>query len=126
MTVPEAAEAGHVRLEKDGAIGWIIMDHPPRHNALTAAMWRSLPALIGEAEADNAVRVIVLRGAGSKAFSAGADISEFDTAREGGAASEYDALNQAAFDALSGAGKPVIAMISGLLPRRRPGAGAVL
>ncbi len=113
MIALEAPEAGQVRLEKDGAIGWIIMDQPARHNALTATMWRSLPALIGKAEADGAVRVIVLRGAGGKAFCAGADISEFDTVREGGAASEYDALNQAAFDAVAGSGKPVIAMIQG-------------
>ena len=113
MTATQTDEAGHVRLEKDGAIGWIIMDHAAKHNALTAGMWRSLPALVGEAEADAAVRVIVLRGAGDKAFSAGADISEFDTAREGDAASGYAASNQAAFDALSGAGKPVIAMIQG-------------
>lgn len=113
MTAMETGETGRIRLEKDGAIGWIIIDQPARHNALTAAMWRSLPALVGEAGADGAVRVIVLRGAGGKAFSAGADISEFDTAREGGAARDYDALNQAAFDALAGAGKPLIAMIQG-------------
>jgi enoyl-CoA hydratase len=84
MTALEAPEAGHVGLERDGAIGWIIMDHPARHNALTTTMWRSLPALIGGAEADSAVRVIVLRGAGDKVFSAGAGISKFDTVREGG------------------------------------------
>ena len=113
MTAIDTGDIGHIRLEKDGAIGWIIIDQPARHNALTAAMWRSLPALVGEAEADSGIRVIVLRGAGGKAFSAGADISEFDTAREGEAARAYDALNQDAFDALSGASKPVIAMIQG-------------
>jgi enoyl-CoA hydratase/carnithine racemase len=113
MTTMETGETGRIGLERDGAIGWITIDHPARHNALTAAMWRSLPALVGQAEADDAIRVIVLRGAGDKAFSAGADISEFDTARDGGAASGYDALNHAAFDAVAGAGKPVIAMIQG-------------
>ena len=113
MTAMESGEIGQVRLEKDGPVGWIILDHPTRHNALTAAMWRDLPVLIAEAEADDAIRVILLRGAGDKAFSAGADISEFDTVREGDAALEYNALNQAAFDAVSDAGKPVIAMIQG-------------
>lgn len=107
------AKPGRVRLERDGAIGWLVIDNPSRHNALSSAMWASLPGLLGETEADAAIRVIVLRGAGGKAFSAGADISEFDTARQGEAARDYDDLNHAAFDALRGAGKPVIAMIEG-------------
>ena len=55
----------------------------------------------------------MLRGAGTRAFSAGADISEFDSARAGDAAAAYDALNDAAFRALSGCTKPTIAMIHG-------------
>jgi enoyl-CoA hydratase/carnithine racemase len=76
-------------------------------------MWGAIPRLITEAEADPAVRVIVLKGAGGKAFSAGADISEFDSARTGDAAKIYDALNHAAFEALLGANKPTLAMIEG-------------
>jgi enoyl-CoA hydratase len=113
MTAMPTRQNGRIRLERDAAIGWVVIDQPARHNALTAAMWESLPAIVAQAEADDAIRVLVLRGAGDKAFSAGADISEFDAAREGGAARGYDALNQAAFDALAGAGKPVIAMIEG-------------
>ena len=59
------------------------------------------------------LRVIVLRGAGAKAFSAGADISEFETARSGDAVDAYDRLNHEAFAALLGAEKPIIAMIHG-------------
>ena len=113
MAGKESNQTGSIRRETDGAIGWVVIDRPARHNALTAAMWAGLPARIGEAEANDAIRVIVLRGAGDKAFSAGADIAEFDTAREGKAARDYDALNQAAFDAISAARKPVIAMIGG-------------
>lgn len=113
MNATDSAETGTVRLEKDGALAWIVIDQPAKLNALTAAMWDSLPAIVAEADGDASIRVIILRGAGRKAFSAGADISEFDTAREGGAARAYDALNHAAFDALSGAAKPVIAMIEG-------------
>jgi enoyl-CoA hydratase/carnithine racemase len=82
-------------------------------NALTAAMWKALPDLVAEAERQSAIRVIVLRGAGVRAFSAGADISEFDSARAGDSAAEYDALNDAAFLALSHCTKPTIAMIHG-------------
>jgi enoyl-CoA hydratase/carnithine racemase len=102
-----------LRLERSGPIAFIIADNPARMNALTAAMWRALPGLLAEAEADPQVRVIVLRGAGERAFSAGADISEFESVRSGDKASEYDALNDAAFTALSRCQKPTIAMIHG-------------
>lgn len=102
-----------LRYTRDGAIAWIVADNPARMNALTAAMWKALPAAIAEAVADPNVRCIVLRGAGDKAFSAGADISEFESARTGDAAKVYDALNDAAFNALIGCPKPTIAMIHG-------------
>ena len=76
-------KAPELRLEREGGIAFLILDNPARLNALTSAMWGAIPRLITEAEADPAVRVIVLKGAGGKAFSAGADISEFDSARSG-------------------------------------------
>ena len=102
-----------LRYKKDGAIAWIIADNPARMNALTAAMWQALPDAVSKAVSDPEVRVIVLRGAGEKAFSAGADISEFENSRTGDAAKTYDALNDAAFNALIGCPKPTIAMIHG-------------
>ncbi|MBA2124806.1 enoyl-CoA hydratase [Hyphomicrobium methylovorum] len=102
-----------LRTFKDGAIAWITIANPARMNALTSAMWESIPAQIKAAVADPDVRVIVLRGEGDKAFSAGADISEFESARTGDGARSYDALNDAAFNALIGCPKPTIAMIQG-------------
>jgi enoyl-CoA hydratase/carnithine racemase len=102
-----------LRMELEGSLAYLIIDNPARLNALTAAMWAALPQRLADAEADANVRVIVLKGAGGKAFSAGADISEFDTARTGNAAHAYDALNHAAFEALLGTTKPTIAMIEG-------------
>lgn len=102
-----------LRYAKDGAIAWIMADNPSRMNALTGAMWGALPAAIGQAVGDKEVRVVVLRGAGDKAFSAGADISEFESGRTGDAAKVYDALNDAAFNALINCPKPTIAMIHG-------------
>ncbi len=107
------AETPELRLERDGDIGFVIASNPARMNAFTAGMWKSVPEVIAAAVADPAIRVIVLRGAGTRAFSAGADISEFDSARAGDAAAAYDALNDAAFRALSGCPKPTIAMIHG-------------
>ncbi len=100
-------------LSVEAGIAWIVADNAARMNAWTSSMWASLPGLIAAAEADGAARVIVLRGAGDRAFSAGADISEFDDKRSGDAAGAYDELNHAAFAALTGAGKPTIAMIHG-------------
>jgi enoyl-CoA hydratase/carnithine racemase len=107
------AETPELRLERDGDIGFVVASNPSRMNAFTAGMWKAVPEVIAAAVADPAIRVIVLRGAGTRAFSAGADISEFDSARAGDAAAEYDALNDAAFRALSGCTKPTIAMIHG-------------
>jgi enoyl-CoA hydratase/carnithine racemase len=109
-TPPSAAA---LRLEKDGDIAFLIADNPARMNALTAAMWKALPDRMAEAERNPAVRVIVLRGAGERAFSAGADISEFESARAGDRAADYDALNDAAFRALSNCAKPTLSMIHG-------------
>jgi len=102
-----------LHLQKDGAIAWIVADNPARMNALTSAMWQAFPAHLKTANDDPDVRVIVLRGGGTKAFSAGADISEFESARTGEAAKTYDALNDAAFTALLSCPKPTIAMIHG-------------
>ena len=102
----------HLAIDAVG-IATITIENPARMNALTAAMWGALPHLMAQAQADPHVRVIVLRGAGSRAFSAGADISEFETQRAGEAVHTYDRLNHAAFDALTTCTKPTIAMIHG-------------
>ncbi|MGD9830399.1 MAG: enoyl-CoA hydratase [Hyphomicrobiaceae bacterium] len=104
---------GCLRTEDEGAVRWIVIDNPTRMNAFTADMWRALPRLIRAAEADAAVRVVVLRGEGERAFSAGADISEFETNRAGAQVREYDELNHEAFEVLAASAKPTIAMIRG-------------
>lgn len=108
-----APATGRVRIETDGAIRWIIFDNPARLNAMNTAMWAAVPEYVAAAAADPDVRVIILTGAGEKAFSAGADISEFETARTGDAAKVYDELNHRAFEALLASPKPTIAMVQG-------------
>ena len=107
------AAAPNLTYRKDGSIAWITIDNSARMNAMTAAMWQALPGLVTRAGLDEEVRVIVVRGAGDKAFCAGADISEFESARTAENAASYDALNEAAFQALTRCPKPVIAMIHG-------------
>jgi len=105
--------APQLRASTHGAVRHIVIDNEPRLNAFTRDMWATVPVRIAEAEADPAVRVIVIMGAGTRAFSAGADISEFATNRTGEAARAYDAINHAAYVALMGATKPTMAMVRG-------------
>lgn len=113
MTDTPAAAAPDLRLEIEGAIAWIVASNPERMNAYTAGMWAKIPEHVRAADLDPTVRVIVLRGEGLRAFSAGADISEFESARTGASAADYDRLNHEAFAALLSATKPIIAMIHG-------------
>ena len=98
---------------KNGAIGWVIFNNPDRHNATSYEMWQSLPMVLEAYVKDPEVRVIVFRGAGEKAFSAGADISQFKEKRSGAAATEYNAAADAASQALRQCAKPTLAMIRG-------------
>jgi enoyl-CoA hydratase/carnithine racemase len=104
---------GCVRVERDGAIGWLIFDQIERRNAINTAMWAAIPAAVGELDGDPDVRVIVMRGAGDVAFVSGADISEFGEVRNAGRAAAYAALNGRAFASLAGVAKPLVAMIHG-------------
>lgn len=105
--------SGTIRIERRGALGYLIVDHAERRNALNAHMWRQIPELAAELDHDASVRVIVMRGAGEEAFVSGADISEFSKLRSGAAAAQYDAENVQAFAALHALQKPLIAMIHG-------------
>jgi len=100
--------------EKDGGIGRIIFNNPARHNAVSLEMWQALAAIIDDFNRDDAIRVIVLSGAGGKAFVSGADISEFKEKRNSAeAAAEYSRISEAGRVALAETPKPTIAMIRG-------------
>ena len=98
----------------DGAIGTLTFNNPERRNAVSLDMWRAAADAFTALAADREVRVIVLTGAGGKAFVSGADISKFENER---ATSDDVATYNAAVDAFSqlllDAGKPSIAMIRG-------------
>lgn len=100
--------------EKDGAIGWITFNNPARRNAVSMAMWEALGDIVGNYAADDAIRVIVLKGAGDKAFVSGADISEFEEKRSSPKTTKaYHEVSGKANEALRHVGKPTIAMIRG-------------
>lgn len=109
----EGPARGRVRVEREGQIGWVVFDHPARRNAISAEMWAAIPRAAEELDADDAVRVVILRGAGEQAFVSGADISEFKENRSGEKAADYDVDNARAFGAFARIRKPVIAMIHG-------------
>lgn len=100
--------------EKDGTIGWVIFDHPERLNAVTQDMWVSLGKILTDYEHDNDIRVVVLKGAGNKAFVSGADISKFASQRRNAAeVAESNRITGAARQKLAAFPKPTIAMING-------------
>ena len=68
-----------LRVERAGAVATLWIDRQPKMNTLTVAMRNEFPGIFQALEADDAVRVVVIRGAGGKAFSAGGDVSEFLT-----------------------------------------------
>jgi len=99
---------------KEGAVGWITFNNPARLNAVSMSMWESLPPALEVFERDPEVRLVVVRGAGEKAFISGADISEFKEKRSSEEASiAYAAAGDAAHRALQEFSKPTIAMIRG-------------
>jgi enoyl-CoA hydratase/carnithine racemase len=101
-------------LTRDGAVATLTINRPDRLNALTYAMFSALPAVLAQAAAAEGIRALVVRGAGDRAFSAGADISEFATTRttkqQAGA---YDDAVLAAEEALATFPVPTIAAIGG-------------
>ena len=100
--------------EKDGAIGWITFNNPARHNAVSLPMWQGLFDAVTAFAEDPEVRVIVLRGAGGKAFVSGADISEFEEKRSNAEnIAAYNEVSHRATAALQEVNKPTIAMIRG-------------
>src|SRR5438876_11183745 len=86
---------------KEGAIGWTVFDNPARLNAVSMAMCGALLDVARAFSADPELRLVIVRGAGERAFSAGADISEFEAKRATAAAiAEYDGLAEEASRAL--------------------------
>ncbi len=99
---------------KEGAIGWITFNNPARHNAVSMAMWEALQAIVEDYAQDDAIRVVVVKGAGEKAFVSGADISEFEEKRSSPETTKvYNETAQRASRALKDINKPTIAMIRG-------------
>ena len=98
----------------DDGIGWMTFNQPEKHNALSLEMSNAIADILETFEHDDNVRVVVMEGAGGKAFVSGADISEFDEHRASARQdSSYVEASQRGKEALRTFPKPLIAMICG-------------
>ncbi len=103
-----------VIVARDGAIATITLNKPERLNALDKGMWRALGEIFRDLDRDESLRCVVLRGAGDRAFAAGADIAEFATERANvEQAREYDRVVHPVLEAIASCRHPVVAMIRG-------------
>ena len=99
---------------REGAVGHMVFNNPERHNAVSMEMWAAAEAILSDFNSDDDIRVIVLSGAGGKAFVSGADISKFEDERAGAeAVKQYNATTARAYENLYDSPKPTIAMIRG-------------
>jgi enoyl-CoA hydratase len=98
---------------RDG-VGVITFNQPEKRNAMSVEMWDGLTGILEQWEGDSGVRVVVLTGAGDKAFVSGADISQFEKSRSNADAQrEYEKLTSAGRAKLAAFPKAVIARIQG-------------
>lgn len=106
------AASGSVRVEREDAIAIVTVDRPKVMNALNRATLVDIRQAMLDLQSDEAVRALVVTGAGDRAFVAGADINELavQSPAEG---REYARAGQEVFDLIEGLGKPVVAAING-------------
>ncbi len=99
---------------KEGHVGYVIFNNPERRNAVSLEMWEATARILDDFGKDNGVRVVVLTGAGDKAFVSGADISRFESERANEeAVARYNQTVERANAAIYDYAKPTIAMIRG-------------
>jgi len=99
---------------KADGVGTLTFNNPERRNAVSQEMWQLMPGYVADLAADDAIRVVILRGAGDRAFVAGADISQFKERRRNMAdEEEYRRISGRGQGSLATLGKPLLAMIHG-------------
>jgi len=110
-----AVQPGKILSRKEDGVGWVIFSNVTKHNAVSLDMWKSVPPLLEQYEADPEVRVIVITGDGEKSFISGADISQFDKVRDNAEAQAvYAQAVDRGYEAPVLCAKPVVAKIRGI------------
>jgi len=101
-------------VEHDDGIATVVLNKPDTHNAISLGMYRRIPEIFAELDADADVKVVVVRGAGTRSFASGADISEFEEVRgNSNSAKAYNEQVAGAEHAIERFTKPTIAMVHG-------------
>src|SRR5882724_3942324 len=101
-------------LNTSDGVSTLTLNNPAKHNAMNLAMWQALPDLLQRVAVDRATRVLLLTGAGERAFCSGNDVSEFNQVRSTQAQIEhYNELQRVVCKRLAALSKPTIAMIDG-------------
>jgi enoyl-CoA hydratase/carnithine racemase len=77
-----------ILVERDVSIATVVLNKPGSHNAISLSMYQRIPDVFEALDADPTVKVVVVRGAGTRSFASGADISEFEEVRGNGAAAK--------------------------------------
>lgn len=109
-----AFAGGKMLAARDDGVGLITFNQPEKRNAMSMEMWTGLGEILDEFGADSGVSVVVLTGAGDKAFVSGADISQFEKNRNSAESqAEYDRATSAGRDKFHAFQKPIIARIRG-------------
>jgi enoyl-CoA hydratase/carnithine racemase len=99
---------------KEGSVGYMTFNNPEKLNAVSLEMWDAASRIMSDFAADDAIRVVVITGAGGKAFVSGADISRFENERSNEEQqARYNEIVAKANDSLYSFPKPTIAMIRG-------------
>ena len=106
--------AGRLEHHVQGHVGYVTFNNPSKFNAVNYDMWCALPVVMKALTNDPEVRLIVLQGAGDKAFVSGADISQFNTHRSGDDSAHYSEATQAGYAAVLDCTKPTLAKIRGI------------
>jgi enoyl-CoA hydratase/carnithine racemase len=103
-----------ISITRSGAVATVALNRPDRLNALDRSMWEALAAAMHGLSSEDALRCVVLRGAGDKAFAAGADIAEFSRERaDSRAAKVYGTHIHEAMQAVARCRHPTVALIKG-------------
>src|SRR5215472_12098888 len=110
----EMVQTDKMLSRKEGRVGYVIFNNPERRNAVSLEMWEATARILDDFGKDDDIRVVVLTGAGDKAFVSGADISKFESERASQeAVVRYNEAVERANAAVYEYPKPTIAMIRG-------------
>ena len=108
------ATPGKMLSRTEGSVGWMIYDQQAKYNAVTYDMRRAIPEILDKFEKNDEVRIVIVAGAGEKAFISGSDVSQFGEKRSSKEMIKlYDEASEQANSAMKNFPKPLIAMIQG-------------